>query len=66
MKAALAAYRQANDVQYNRPNPNVDEARFRELYVAVDTSKFDPLTADEQTWQTIHAWRQRMREATQG
>src|SRR5262249_53829334 len=42
MRATLAAWRQGVNAQENRPNPNFDLARYRELYVDVDASRFEP------------------------
>ena len=60
------AYRKANDVQYNRPNPAVDETKFREIYEDVDSSSFDPATANEEEWGRIYEWRKRMDKAVEG
>ena len=60
MRAALAAWRQANHAQSNRPNPDCDPARFRALYQDVDPSTFDPLRATDAQWETIRAWRKGM------
>ncbi len=57
MRAALAAWRQANNAQSNRPNPNYDPAKFRELYQDEDPSAFDPLHAAPAQWQQIWRWR---------
>jgi hypothetical protein len=62
MHAALDAWRKENDVQYNRPNPDCDEAQFQALYVDVDASRFDPLDADEEEWERMQAWRAGMNE----
>lgn len=60
LKAALNAWRIANDVQHNTPNPECDEEEFRKLYVTIDSSTFDPTTADEAEWSGMQAWRQEM------
>ncbi len=60
MRAALAAWRQENHAQENRPNPDFDPARFRGLYIDVDASRFDPLHADQGQWETIWQWREGM------
>ena len=57
MRAALDGWRRENKVQYNVPNPDCDEVAFRELYVKVDPSKFDPLIADEKEWTHLCEWR---------
>ncbi len=60
MGLALDEWRRENDVQYNTPNPDCDEAAFRRLYVDLDPSKFDPVIADEQEWARMQEWRQGM------
>jgi arylsulfatase A-like enzyme len=60
MRAALDAWRKENDVQYNTPNPDFDEEKFRALYVDVDTGRFDPVSADEAEWARIQEWRREM------
>ena len=63
LRAALDGWREENGVQSNRPNPDCDEAQFRQLYVDIDASTFDPLAADESAWTRMLAWRKRMDEA---
>ena len=60
MRKALAGWRKKLDVQYNTPNPDLDEQKFEELYVTVDPSKFDPLAADEDEWARMQLWRKGM------
>ncbi len=62
MRAALDIWRKENKVQYNVPNPNYDEEQFRRLYVDVDSSRFDPVVADETEWTRIRTWRKGMDE----
>ena len=57
MRAALDAWRKANDVQYNTPNPNCVEDAFKALYLDMDPSSFDPVTADVTAWARIRQWR---------
>lgn len=63
MRAALAAWRKANDAQVNTPNPAYDPAQYRALYQDVDASKFHPFTATDEQWQQIWAWRKGMNAA---
>ncbi|MDF3130462.1 sulfatase [Kiritimatiellaeota bacterium B1221] len=63
MVSALSAWRDEVDVQFNRPNPDCDEAAFQRCYIEMDPSEFDPLTADEVAWQGISEWRNRMDKA---
>jgi arylsulfatase A-like enzyme len=60
MRAALAAWRQQVNAQGNTPNPNYLPAKYRELYVEVDPSRFDPAQADPAQWERIWAWRKGM------
>lgn len=65
MRAALATWRKSVDAQTNRPNPDFDSARFRELYIDTDPSRFEPLKADPAEWQRMQAWRRGMNEVLQ-
>jgi hypothetical protein len=65
MRERLNEWRKENDVQYNVPNPDCDEKVFRELYIEMDPSKFDPLTAPEEEWNRIQKWRKGMDGAVQ-
>ncbi len=60
MRAALARWREQNAAQLNTPNPDCNEALFRRLYVEVDPSRFDPLTATDDEWREMAAWRRIM------
>ncbi|MFV0416700.1 MAG: sulfatase [Chthoniobacterales bacterium] len=60
MREALDSWRKENNVQHNTSNPDCDEEKFRQLYVDLDPSTFDPATADEEEWNRIHAWRTAM------
>lgn len=62
LRAILDGWRRTNEVQYNTPNPDCDEEKFRRLYVDVDPSKFDPVTADAREWTRILEWRKAMNE----
>jgi arylsulfatase A len=60
MRASLAAWRQAVKAQTNAPNPNFDPVRYRELYLDVDASRFDPPHADRSLWEKMWSWRKEM------
>ena len=64
MRAALAAWRKANNAQNNRPNPNYDPAQYRALYQDVDSSRFNPFTATDEQWKQIGEWRKSMDAAS--
>jgi arylsulfatase A len=66
MRAALDEWRRENDVQYNTPNPDFDEEKYRALYVDVDASTFDPLAADEAEWARMREWRKGMDDMRAG
>ncbi|MDO8544663.1 MAG: sulfatase-like hydrolase/transferase [Opitutaceae bacterium] len=60
MRAALDAWRKKVGAQTNRPNPRYDPAKFRELYLDLDPSRFEPAKADDSNWQRIWEWRRGM------
>ena len=60
MRTALADWRKRMNAQENRPNPNFDPVRYRELYQDVDASRFEPATASTNQWQTMWQWRKQM------
>lgn len=60
MRKQLEAWRQENHAQYNRPNLDCDETEFKHLYVDVDASRFDPVSASEQEWEKMRQWRRGM------
>jgi arylsulfatase A len=60
MRAALAAWRKEVNAQENRPNPDFVPAKYRELYVDEDPSRFDPLRANQAEWEKIWTWRKSM------
>ena len=60
MRSALEAWRRTIGAQSNLPNPACDEALFRRLYVEVDASQFNPLTATEAEWAAMQTWRREM------
>ena len=62
MRSALDKWRIETKVQFNTPNPDCEEEEFRKLYVDLDPSKFDPVTADEVEWADIQVWRKGMDE----
>jgi arylsulfatase A-like enzyme len=60
MSAALASWRKSVSAQENRPNPNFDPEKYRELYIDVDASLFKPNLADQSQWETMWGWRKAM------
>jgi hypothetical protein len=63
LRAALDRWRKEVGAQSNRPNPQYSLARFRELYVDVDASRFEPAVADLARWEQMWSWRQGMNAA---
>ena len=60
MRAALAAWRKRVNAQENSPNPDFDPSKFRELYIDVDASRFDPPKASQADWEKMWQWRKLM------
>jgi arylsulfatase A-like enzyme len=60
MRAALDAWRKAVNANENKPNPNFDAAKYHDLYIDVDASRFDPLKASQADWQKMWRWRKEM------
>jgi arylsulfatase A-like enzyme len=63
MRAALAAWRKDVNAQENSPNPDFDPAKYRELYIDVDASRFEPAKADHAQWEQMWDWRKKMNAA---
>ncbi len=60
MRRALREWRATIGAQENTPNPSVDLGLYRQIYVDFDSTRFDPLRADEAAWQAVAVWRKRM------
>jgi hypothetical protein len=60
MRAALAAWRKSVNAQENAPNPDFDAAKFRDLYIDVDASRFRPEKASKSDWKKMWQWRKEM------
>ena len=60
MRASLAAWRRSVNAQENKPNPEFIPAKYRELYVDLDPTRFDPAQANPAQWQKIWEWRKGM------
>lgn len=63
MRNDLETWRQQTQVQRNTRNPDCDQEAYRRLYVDVDPSSFDPLTASGEEWQQMWDWREKMHSA---
>jgi arylsulfatase A-like enzyme len=60
LREKLRTWRASVGAQENAPNPAFDDARFKEIYVDFDSTRFDPLRADAAAWSAVAAWRKRM------
>ena len=60
LRQRLREWRASVAAQENTPNPGVDAKLYDQLYVEFDPTRFDPLRADNQAWQAVALWRQRM------
>ena len=56
----MAAWRKDVNAQENAPNPDFDPAKYRELYIDVDASRFAPAKADNAQWERMWQWRKKM------
>jgi arylsulfatase A len=63
LRAKLREWRTSVGAQENAPNPNVNPELFKEIYVDFDSTRFDPLRADDAGWKAVALWRQRMNNA---
>lgn len=66
MRQALAQWRTTMRAQNNTPNPAFDPARYREIYVDTDISRFEPAKAGDAQWAAAARWRTLMNNAVQG
>jgi hypothetical protein len=60
MNALFDGWLASVGAQTNRPNPKFDPAKYRELYIDVDASRFDPATASPAEHQRMQTWRKAM------
>lgn len=60
MRRQLRGWRTSIGAQENTPNPSFDNGLYRQIYVDFDSTRFDPLRADEAAWQAVAAWRKQM------
>ena len=60
LRGALEQWRGLMGAQRNAPNPQFDPARFRELYVETDPSRFEPHTASPAEHERMQQWRAAM------
>lgn len=63
MRQRLRDWRRSVGAQENTANPSVDPSLYRQLYVEFDSTKFDPLRANSETWAAVAVWRTRMNAA---
>lgn len=60
LRARLRDWRASVGAQENTPNPAVDMEMFKRIYVDFDSTRFDPLHAEDAGWKAVATWRQRM------
>jgi hypothetical protein len=60
LRAKLREWRGSVGAQENTPNPSFKPELFKEIYVDFDSTRFDPLRADDAGWKAVALWRQRM------
>jgi arylsulfatase A len=60
MRESLNTWCLTVGAQTNRPNAHFNSAKYRELYLEVDASRFDPPRATNAEWQTMDRWRATM------
>jgi arylsulfatase A len=63
MRKRLLEWRRAVSAQENTPNPAVDLNLYRHIYVEFDSSRFEPLRADDEAWKRAAIWREQMNAA---
>lgn len=63
LRARLRDWRKSVGAQENTPNPGVDADLYKQIYVDFDSSRFDPLRADDVAWKAVAIWRERMNAA---
>jgi arylsulfatase A-like enzyme len=64
LRKRLRDWRLSVGAQENTPNPAVEMDLYRRIYVNFDSTRFDPLHADEAAWKAAATWRQLMNEAS--
>ena len=60
LRTRLRQWRRSVDAQENTANPGVDVDLYKRIYVDFDSTRFDPLRADEAGWRAAAAWRELM------
>ena len=64
LRKRLREWRASVGAQENTPNPAVEMDLHRRIYVDFDSTRFDPLHADDAAWKAAATWRQLMDEAS--
>jgi arylsulfatase A-like enzyme len=60
LRRQLREWRRSVGAQENTANPRVDVDLYKRIYVDFDSTRFDPLRADEAGWKAAAAWRELM------
>ena len=63
LRQRLRNWRVSQGAQENTRNPAFDQNLYNRIYVEFDSTRFDPLWADDTTWKAAAAWRERMNAA---
>ncbi len=63
LRSRLREWRTSVGAQENTPHPSVDLDLYKRIYQDFDSSRFDPLHADEDAWKAAARWRELMNEA---
>jgi arylsulfatase A-like enzyme len=60
LRARLQQWLASVGAQKNSPNPNANADLYKQIYVDFDSTRFDPLRADDGAWRAVAEWRKRM------
>ena len=63
LRTRLRAWLKSVGAQENTPNPAFDAELYKRIYLDFDSTRFDPLRADESAWAAAAVWRERMNDA---
>jgi arylsulfatase A-like enzyme len=66
LRGRMRNWRAEVGAQENTPNPAFDPALYKEIYVDFDSTRFDPMRADDAAWKAVAEWRRRMDAAVKG
>jgi arylsulfatase A-like enzyme len=64
LRKQLRDWRASVGAQENTPNPAVEMDLYRQIYADFDSTRFDPLRANDAAWKAVATWRQLMNAAS--